>query len=273
MSESQTLAKDVKRTDNKRAFQLDGTDRIEWLLPIKARVFNRSRSDGRKWREVPDVPATAVIERAAIPTGELREQLRAEGYTRDYLWNEARLARVAGLRPAEKAKEPIEPVTNPAARKEVSYMAKSATLEKPAKKPKAEKAETGKTRPKFEGVGVVGWLCYMGSKGFSWRRALAVIGKLGLETTEATAKVYVAGVKKHPEWVPGGEKGGAAVTKAARAAFNAIAETVEEVEVDEKPKAKKTEKTATAKLAKKKTKEPAEETEVPADEDERADME
>lgn len=256
----QVLARDVKRTDNKRAFQLDSSDRIEWLLPIKARVFNRSRVDGKKWREVPDVPANRVIERPAAPTGETRDNLRAEGYLKDYEWFAARNARTNKL-------EPAKPVTNPGVRKD-SDMAKNksdtAVAEKPKAKAKAKTPKTeGKVRPKFEGFGVVAWLCYMGSKGFSWQRAAGVLKKMGLETTETTARLYVAGGKKNPAWVPGGEKGGPAMTKAARTAFNAIAETVDEVE---EPAPKPKTKAPAKKPAAKKPKAPKEET-VEADDD------
>jgi hypothetical protein len=250
------LAKDVKRTGGERAYRLDDSTRIEWLTPIKARIFNRCRTDNRRWRECPDIPAENVLERAVPVTGDARRQAQAAGYEKDYEWYAARMQ-----------KGQISSVNTPTARKDDSDMAKVAKEPKVVK-PKAAKTG-GAKRPKFEGIGKVAWLCYLGSKGFGWERAMKVLDAMGIPTKESAARLCVANGGAYATRI---ELELPVLSKFQKAALAAITDEIPEPEKPEKPAVKKVKakvETKTAKPAakpkKKKTVPVVKEKETPAE--------
>lgn len=160
------LAKEVKRTDGASAFRLDGTDRIEWLSPIRAFARNRSRSDNRQWKIDPSAFADQVKE-SPIPASKLEWQRRyAEGIRKD---NETAAIRA-------KAQEEIEMKT----KTEKSEKSTAA---------KTEKAES--TRAAWKGMGMCELIRYCGKKGFGKTKTLSLMKKLGLDPNPATISIQL----------------------------------------------------------------------------------
>lgn len=221
----------AKVIEDKRKYKLDDTKRVEWLTPLQARIFNRSRGDNRKWREAPGVPDSAVTTRPPIPTGRLRQQLSAEGYAADEKWYAAQMNQTKPETPAVRKDDGM------AKDKKATKEIKAPKAEKRAKKAPKEKSEG---RGKFEGIGRTVWLYYLASKGCSWQRGLKVLEKMGIPTTEANARLCCTTntdskyAKRIKLVIP-------VLTKSQKAALNAIAEEVPETEEPEagKPRAKK----------------------------------
>lgn len=167
------LAKDVKREDGRKVYHLEGSNRYEWLEPIKARIFNRNRSDNKQWRECPDVPASQINDRPKLLTGHARREAELRGAEKDREW-------------FVKREGQLNPVNNPEARKEDSSMAKDKATtktkaEKPAKEKKAAKGGGGAGRPKWNGFTMGAMVRLCGSLGYSSAKTMAILDVLGLQ--------------------------------------------------------------------------------------------